>query len=925
MTAATRTIKPLLAAAAVALCGALAVAPSASASEPACPNEQVRSQSNIDPATGKPYDLGLPECRAYEMVSPLEKQAHSAQLAAEGKHDFNSVAAANGESVAFSSLGGFAGIERFSATSEGNPYVARRGTSGWVTEGMPPPAALLPGAFFDAYGPGLSVAATCGTTGADDYLASQAVSCAIREPDGSWLTSPAYPNLAGADVSISDFGGHGYSRNLADAVFQLNNKGGHHLLPNDTGQKNPGSIYEVVGLGGASPELRLVSVDSAGNVIGPEHETHLGGRLTRSSLFHAVSEDGQRIFFTATPAGSGVENVYARRYLPGGAAETVDISSPSPSQCARTASEPGGECSAPASGVFEGASGSGEKAFFLTKQQLVNADTDSITDLYEYDFAEPAGSRVVQVSGGGIGDPTPGSGASVQGVVRVSNDGSHVYFVATGVLSTVPNAAGQTALAGADNLYGFDTETRQTKFVAQLCSGHEVSGSQRDAACPSPGGDTSLWAISDVATRRAQTTPNGRYLIFDTDAQLSPEDQAKAQRVYRYDFQTGELILVSHAAPEDPTAGNGELNAVISAPGYVAGGAAGDVENESRQISANGSAIVFSTAEPLQADVNAGENPGCEGATQTGCNVYEWHEGVVHMISDGQSPSNTHYEAPTMSASGADIFFTTYTKLVGQDTDKLADVYDARIDGGFPAPAPEPSCSGEECQGTPSTLPVFEAPGTVAFTGGKNVTPAPPSKESREAPPVLQIRVLHHRVHRFHAIVVVHVPSAGKLIANGRGVSKVKARVGKAGNVRIVLKLKHHFRKLLRHHRRRKIEVLLHLRFKPRHGHTAKRTVHLRFKYSIRVRRRHSHGAKATIIVDVPSAGKLIAGGKGVARATKPIAKHGGRMAVTVHLKRHFRRKLRHSHRHHITVKLHLKFKPAHGETLRAQRKVKLR
>ena len=58
-----------------------------------------------------------------------------------------------------------------------------------------------------------------------------------------------------------------------------------------------------------------------------------------------------------------------------------------------------------------------------------------------------------------------------------------------------------------------------------------------------------------------------------------------------------------------------------------------------------------------------------------------------------------------MSATGSDIFFETRSQLVGQDTDSLGDIYDARVDGGFPAPTPEPSCSGEACQGTQSSAP----------------------------------------------------------------------------------------------------------------------------------------------------------------------------------------------------------------------------
>jgi hypothetical protein len=41
-----------------------------------CPNEQLRQSagvSNIDPATGQPYDASLPDCRAFEQVSPTEK------------------------------------------------------------------------------------------------------------------------------------------------------------------------------------------------------------------------------------------------------------------------------------------------------------------------------------------------------------------------------------------------------------------------------------------------------------------------------------------------------------------------------------------------------------------------------------------------------------------------------------------------------------------------------------------------------------------------------------------------------------------------------------------------------------------------------------------------------------------------------------
>jgi hypothetical protein len=105
------------------------------------------------------------------------------------------------------------------------------------------------------------------------------------------------------------------------------------------------------------------------------------------------------------------------------------------------------------------------------------------------------------------------------------------------------------------------------------------------------------------------------------------------------------------------------------------------------------------------------------------------------MISPGddQTSADTNDGLASISESGSDIFFFTRTELVGQDRDQLTDVYDARIDGGFPAPAPESSsCSGEACQGTQSSSPTFGTPGSQSFTGGGNQT-APPFKEVLES------------------------------------------------------------------------------------------------------------------------------------------------------------------------------------------------
>jgi hypothetical protein len=177
------------------------------------------------------------------------------------------------------------------------------------------------------------------------------------------------------------------------------------------------------------------------------------------------------------------------------------------------------------------------------------------------------------------------------------------------------------------------------------------------------------------------------------------------------------------------------MDATLPIAGFSEGGGALPTINDvNRAISANGATIMFLTAEPLQEDdVVGGSNKDCIQSA-LGCEVYEWHEcvhancsngtaGEVGLISDGQDA--TGVEAAAMSETGADIVFQTRTQLVGQDKDELGDIYDARIDGGFPAPPAEPMCSPGACQGTATPAPAFEAPGTASFAGDGNLTPAP--------------------------------------------------------------------------------------------------------------------------------------------------------------------------------------------------------
>ena len=95
--------------------------PPAPGSEPPqnCANEQRRAE--------QPFGLRLPDCRAYELVSPLETLGNDAT----DKFDAAPRAAESGEAVTYNSRGTFA--EPKGNTVE-NQMLSRRGPEGWLTQ-----------------------------------------------------------------------------------------------------------------------------------------------------------------------------------------------------------------------------------------------------------------------------------------------------------------------------------------------------------------------------------------------------------------------------------------------------------------------------------------------------------------------------------------------------------------------------------------------------------------------------------------------------------------------------------------------------------------------------------------------------------------------------------------------------------------------
>ena len=81
------------------------------------------------------------------------------------------------------------------------------------------------------------------------------------------------------------------------------------------------------------------------------------------------------------------------------------------------------------------------------------------------------------------------------------------------------------------------------------------------------------------------------------------------------------------------------------------------------------------------------------------------------------------------SPDGSDVFFVTRERLLGWDNDASYDLYDARVGGGFPEPAPEPDpCQGDSCRRSP---PLPQAPAPVASRPPAPATPDRPARSGK--------------------------------------------------------------------------------------------------------------------------------------------------------------------------------------------------
>jgi hypothetical protein len=634
-----------------------------------CPNEALRVG----------FSSALPDCRAYELISPSVTNGRSFvgpsyfQFSGSGNLFPTEPTTAAGSSVLFMTVNAPL-RESEGATGTLDVYEAARSVSGWeIIRRLSPsgPEAILP------LGGGVSADHRYTFTHVAPFLGTR--------PGGSLATEGSAEYLGAPDGS-----------------------------------------FELVGVGSLGSERlaqgRYISEDGQHVIFSTGHSFSGSRECSGSGVKCLVL----KLEPDAPPTGTGA--VYDR--APDGPTQVVSLL---PGNLPAAAGD---------DAVYEGASADGSTIAFTIAGTLYvrvdNTETLEVTgSLAVFAGLSKDGRYLFYVSGGSgesgnihrvdtqtAGDVSVNSTADAE-VVNVSADGSHVYFISESQI-------GGEGIAGQPNLYAWSGGT--TGYVATVAPSdlERTSGGENGSPnltnwtdwAVSPKNDPSDSPEKGPGGESSRTTPDGSVLIFESKAQLTSYDNEGHTAIYRWDDVTKSLACVSCNPLGSPASADAQLqNLGLVRPLIVL-----------HNLSDDGSRVFFETTETLvPEDVDGGVN-----------DIYQWHEeggdASLHLISSGQS---TEYQplkqqsllqpSPNVifgiTPSGSDVIFLSQDELIpGAGSGGAPALYDARIDGGFPAPAAIRNCQEEECKPPAEPPPFLAAPRSEQTTGAGNVTPPKPRK-----------------------------------------------------------------------------------------------------------------------------------------------------------------------------------------------------
>ena len=656
---------------------------------PSCPNSHVRQE------TGSSY---LPDCRAYELVSPGSAGAvvlfpskfpadqETSNLYNEGVPYITNEGFASSPSR-FTFFGGISTINGLDAPiGRTDMYMATRTDSGWVTQvpGLKGSTAFETGR--RECSESMNLCIDHGETNFGGFHAENApyLFTSSGEPKGQLPTNvsviPGGKTFHGAQRMSGDFSHFVFSSN------EMKNFEG--TFPGIA--FTPGA--RTTGLGSAydndiaTRTVKLISVLPNGENIPLEAPKNAE---QKGIDFPGISADGSHILM-GTPGEGGGEHLYMRvndaiTYViaPGASVQPIGMT--------RT----------------------GNKVFFITSARLLPSDTDNSTDLYMWqEDGSATGSLTLVSQGNGQGNSDNCNadwGVTGCGVKPLEPEYAHL------------NKNRATSAPGMDDLFA-ETSGDIYFYSPEVLDGSKPGIKNQRNLYVYRDGAVHLVATFEDGTEvnRMQISPDGAHAAMLTASRLTSYDNEGFREMYTYDAESGAI----HCASCNPSGAPPSADVAAS---------------EGGRFMANDGRTFFSTPDSLVPRDKNGKI----------IDTYEYVDGRPQLISSGLGskdftggsevlslflkPENIGLEA--VSRSGTDVYFSTFETLVKSDLNgEFVKFYDARTGGGFPEEdAPEQCAAADECHGADAPTPPSPVISSSSNLGtGGNVTPEEAVKKPKK-------------------------------------------------------------------------------------------------------------------------------------------------------------------------------------------------